>query len=45
MYLGKILEKVEGHRSISIFDDGGGVPDSPIRDIVMLYWLQGFLGV
>ena len=35
----------KGHRSLSIFDDGGGVPDSPIRDIVMLCWLQGFLGV
>ena len=34
----KIHEKF-GHRSLSIFDDGGGVPDSPIRDIVMLCWL------
>ena len=43
-----LLEKhflIKGHRSLSIFDDGWGVPDSPIRDIVMLCWLQGFLGV
>ena len=25
----------KGHRSLSIFDDAGWVPDSPIRDIVM----------
>ena len=30
----------KGHRSLSIFDDGGWVPDSPIRDIVMLCWLM-----
>ena len=48
VYLGTHEAKIDtlkGHRSLSIFDDGGWVPDSPIRDIVMLCWLQGFLGV
>ena len=40
-----LLITTKGHRSLSIFDDGGGVPDSPIRDVVMLCWLQGFLVV